>query len=810
MKKRFAVTGMSCAACSARVEKVVSQLDGMIKADVNLLAGTLTAEYDEGKVSDESIIAAVRNAGYDAAAETGKAAVQKQSEEKNKSMAWRLGLSLAFLLVLAYFTFGAMLGLPIPTLFRENKLVFAIFQLLLTLPVVWLNRAYYQKGIPALLHGAPNMDTLVAVGSLAALLYGIYAIIAMAAVPAKQETLGRMLYFEASAMILTLVTVGKYLETRAKGKTGDALASLIDLAPKTATVLRDGVETQIPAEEVCAGDIIVMRPGGRIPVDGTVIEGTASVDESALTGESLPAEKSTGDTVAAATVNLSGFFRFRADRVGEDTTLAQIIRIVEEAGGSKAPIARLADKVAGVFVPVVMSIAAVSAIIWAIFGKSFDFCLNIAISVLVISCPCALGLATPVAIMVGTGQGAKHGILLKSAETLENLHKVDTVVFDKTGTLTQGSPAVTDILPAEGTQDALLTLAAALEQASEHPLAKAIMQEAAKRQLTPPQVCLFEAVPGRGVCGTVEGRKYFGGSLLYMQELGITVTEQTALSQQGKTALYFAAEDRYLGSVAAADAPKADAAQTVALLHRRGLQTVMLTGDNEMTAQAVADKMQISEIKAQVLPQQKEAVISGLKKDGKTVLMVGDGINDSPALISADIGMAVGTGTDIAVEAADVVLMRQTLTDIVTAYDLSKAVTRNIKVNLFWAFFYNTLGIPIAAGALYPAFGILLNPMISAAAMSLSSLFVVTNALRLRSFKPQFTEKEKQTMDEIVLKINGMMCEHCKARVEKALEAVEGVQSVDVKLKKKTATVTGTADREALCKAVTDAGYSVL
>lgn len=808
MKKRYMVTGMSCAACAARVEKVVSALDGVKKAEVNLLAGTLTADFDEAKVTDACIIAAVQNAGYGASAETGKTAVKKQNETQNKQMAWRLGLSLAFLLVLVYFTMGPMIGLPIPTLFRENKLVFAIFQLALTLPVVWLNRAYYKKGIPALFRGAPNMDTLVAVGSLAALLYGIYAITVMAADPARQE--GQRLYFEAAAMILTLVTVGKFLETRAKGKTGDALASLIDLAPKTACVLRDGKETEISAEEVCVGDIVVMRPGGRIPVDGTILEGDASVDESALTGESLPADKTVGDTVASATVNLSGYFRFRADRVGEDTTLAQIIRIVEDAGGSKAPIARLADKVAGVFVPVVMTIAVVAAIIWALVGKDFDFCLNIAISVLVISCPCALGLATPVAIMVGTGQGAKHGILLKSAETLENLHKVDTVVFDKTGTLTEGSPAVTDVIPADGTEDNLLMLAAALEQASEHPLAKAIVRETERRQLTLLPVASFETVPGRGVCGTVNDKKILGGNLLYLQELGISVREDPQFAKQGKTALYFADGDGFLGTVALADAPKPDAAQTVALLRDRGLDTVMLTGDNAVTAQAIAGKMLISEIRAQVLPQQKEAVISNLRQDGKTVLMVGDGINDSPALICADIGMAVGTGTDIAVEAADVVLMRHELTDIVTAFDLSKAVTRNIKENLFWAFFYNTLGIPIAAGVLYPTFGILLNPMISAAAMSLSSLFVVTNALRLRNFKPDFTEKEKLTMEKTELHINGMMCEHCKARVEKALQAVEGVQSVEVKLRKKTAIVTGTADREALCKAVTDAGYTVV
>lgn len=810
MKQRFTVTGMSCAACSARVEKAAQALEGVQHAEVNLLAGVLTADYDETVLSAQRITEAVRAAGYDAAVmQSGRARLNEEHRDKDRRMARRLWLSVAFLLVLAVFTMGPMFGLPLPPVFAQNKLPYALVQLLLTLPVVWLNRAYYQKGLPALFRGSPNMDTLVAVGSLAALCYSIYATAAMALDPAKQQTL--RLYFEAAAMILTLVTVGKYLETRAKGKTGEALSQLTELAPKTATVERDGQQLDLPAEEVAVGDIIVMRPGGIIPADGTILSGTAAVDESTLTGESLPVDKSAGDTVAAATVNCSGFFRFRAEKVGEDTTLAQIIRIVEEAGGSKAPIARLADKVAGFFVPTVMALALLASLIWALVGKDFDFCLNIAISVLVISCPCALGLATPVAIMVGTGQGAKHGILFKSAQVLETLHKVDTVVADKTGTLTAGHPAVTDILPNGVGETALLQLATSLEQGSEHPLAAAIMQKANERLLQTKEVRDFRTVPGRGVSGVIEGKTYFGGNRLYLMEQGIEIPEET-LSGQGKTAMYFGAEGGvFLGTIAAADRAKPDAAAAVQQLRRRGLSVLMLTGDNEQTATAVAQPMQIDRVIAQVLPQEKEAEVRKLQAAGRRVLMIGDGINDSPALMRADCSMAVGTGTDIALDAADIVLVRQNLTDIAAAYDLSRAVIRNIKGNLFWAFFYNILGIPIAAGVLYPAFGILLNPMISAAAMSLSSLFVVTNALRLKKWKPEITEENKMANEtSVTIRIDGMMCEHCKARVEKALQAVAGVSSVTVDLANKSATVSGTAELAALQNAVTEAGYTVI
>lgn len=808
MKKRFTVTGMSCAACSARVERAVSLQDGVQKAEVNLLAGKMSVEYDEKVVSDETIISAVRAAGYDASAEvTARDVLNKECKTADRKMARRLLLSIAFLVVLIYFTLASMFGFPMPKVFRDKPLVFAIFQLVFTLPVIWLNRAYFTKGIPALLRGGPNMDTLVAVGAGSAFLYSVYVTVSALVSPDRQLASDKMLFFEAAAMILTLVTVGKYLETKAKGKTGDALAALIDLAPKKAIILRDGIETEIDASQLAAGDTVVIRPGAVIPADGTIVFGETSIDESALTGESLPVDKAVGDTVSAGTVNISGFLQFRADRVGEDTTLSQIVRIVEEAGGSKAPISRLADKVAGVFVPVVMSIAVVAAVIWALLGQSFDFCLNIAISVLVISCPCALGLATPVAIMVGTGQGARQGILVKSAEILENLHKIDTVVFDKTGTLTEGRPVVTDVLPANGEEVSLLSFAVALEQGSEHPLARAIMLKANTQGISVESAENYTAVPGRGIYATVGGRTVCGGNFSFMQMNAIPAVENKELPKQGKSVLYFGEKNgEYYGCIAAADQPKPDAALLVRRLKEQKINVVMLTGDHAETAHEIAAQMDIDRVISQVLPQDKEQVVRTLQSDGSRVLMVGDGINDAPALTRADIGMAIGNGTDIAIEAADVVLMRQELSDVASSIELSRAVIRNIKENLFWAFFYNVLGIPIAAGVFYPA--LLLNPMISAAAMSISSLFVVTNALRLRRFQPKKYVWEDDQMDT-VLKIEGMMCEHCKARVEKALREVPGVTEVSVNLKKKTATVSGSAAADDLERAVTDAGYKV-
>lgn len=809
MKKRFSVTGMSCAACAARVEKTVNRQNGVNKAEVNLLAGKMTVDFDDNLISEGQIIDAVRAAGYDASSELSARDTLDQDRRKtDRSMALRLIFSVCFLLILVCFTAAQMLGLPMPGLFLERPLLFAIFQMCLTIPVIWLNRAFFKSGIPALFRGSPNMDTLVSVGSGAAFLYSLYLIVAAIISPEKQNISGKMLFFEATAMILTLVTVGKFLEAKAKGKTGDALASLLDLAPKRAVVEREGTETEIGIDELTEGDLVVVRPGTSIPADGVILSGTTSVDESSLTGESMPVDKSVGDTVSAGTVNLSGFFRFKAEKVGENTTLSQIVRIVEEAGGSKAPIARLADKAAGVFVPVVMTIALLAGVIWALLGQSFDFCLNIAISVLVISCPCALGLATPVAIMVGTGQGAKHGILVKSAEILENLHKTETVVFDKTGTLTEGKPVVTDILPEQGEQTELLTLAASIEQGSEHPLAQAILQQAKKQNVAYTASEAFSAVPGRGVFATIDGRQLCGGNLAFMQMCGVPAYEPKDLAKQGKSLLYFGEKNGdYFGCIATADQPKRDAADLICQLKEKRLEVVMLTGDHSETANEIGRQMGIDRIVSQVLPQDKEAQIRKLQDNGKRVLMIGDGINDAPALTRADIGMAIGAGTDIAIESADIVLMRHELSDVVTALDLSKAVVKNIKENLFWAFFYNLLGIPIAAGVFYPT--LMLNPMISAAAMSLSSLFVVTNALRLRRFQPTKSFQEEQIMEHVMI-IEGMMCEHCKARVEKALREVSGVTDVSVNLKKKTATVSGTAAASDLERAVTDAGYKVI
>lgn len=810
MELKYNITGMTCAACSARVEKVAGQLSGVRKAEVNLLAGTLTVEAD----SDVSlqIIDAVQKAGYRASPMGDKKVNLPKSNLQ--SMKTRIVISAVFLAVLMYFTMGHMVGLPAPGWYhgRENALTAALLQLFLTVPVIYLNRSYYSKGFKALLHRAPNMDSLIAVGSGAALVYSIAALIsiALAMENGQWETVEKYrenLYFESAAMILTLVTLGKFLETRAKGKTGDAIAALLDLKPKTATVLREGTEILVPVEQVRLGDIVCVRPGGAIPVDGTVVAGHAAVDQSALTGESVPVEKTVGDTVAAATISREGYLEIRTDRVGADTTLWQIIRLVEQAGGSKAPIARLADKIAGIFVPVVMAIALTAFLGWLLAGESLEFALTTGISVLVISCPCALGLATPVAIMVGTGRGAGMGILLKNAEVLETLHKVDTVVLDKTGTLTTGVPAVTDILPAAMEKDALLTLAASLEERSEHPFAKAILQKVGA--FSPLEVTDFRVLPGRGVAGSVDGEEIFGGNARLMEEIGIDVPPYPMLTAAGKTPLYFASKSRYLGAIAAADVLKEDSAAAVKRLKQMGLNAMMLTGDNQKTAEAIARLAGIEQVIAQVLPQDKSGVVTYLQKQGHRVLMVGDGINDAPALVCADVGMAVGTGTDIAMESADVVLMGHSLTGIAHAVALCRATIRNIKQNLFWAFFYNCLGIPIAAGVLYPALGIQLSPMLGAAAMSMSSVFVVTNALRLRLFKSTISIQEEVKM-ETVIKVDGMMCSHCKARVESVCKAVAGAQDAVVDLQAKTVTVTGNADIQALKNAITDAGYEVI
>ena len=829
MKLKFNVTGMTCAACSARVEKVTNAVEGVEKAEVNLLAGTMMVECGDESCA-VSIIKAVQDAGYGASL-PGEKKEKKEDNTKQedalKEMKIRIIGSSVFLVILMYFTMGHMVGIPAPHWYHgaENALVAALLQFFLTLPAVYLNRAYYIRGFRSLWHRSPNMDSLIAVGSSAALVYGVAALFMMANAMGEGDwdTVAHYssnLYFESAAMILTLITLGKFLETRAKGKTGDAIRKLMDLSPKTANVLRDGVESEVPVEEVRIGDTVVVRSGGRIPVDGTVVKGRAAVDQSALTGESIPVEKRIGDTVVAATINTEGYLEFRAEKVGEDTTLAQIIHMVEEAGGSKAPIARLADKIAGIFVPVVMTIAAVTFAVWMIINGDLEFALTNAISVLVISCPCALGLATPVAIMVGTGRGAGMGVLFKNAEALENLHRIDTVVLDKTGTLTTGKPAVTDILPNGISDVQLLKIAASLEKQSEHPFAKAILAKAAKLSLL--EVAEFETIPGRGVSGVIRGVRYYGGNEKLMEEKGIPVPHYSELAKQGKTPLYFAAEGgKFLGAIAAADVLKADSRLAVEAMQKLHLDVVMLTGDNREVAQAIASQAGITHVVSDVLPGDKAGVVKNLQQEGKHVLMVGDGINDAPALVTADVGMAIGAGTDIAIESADVVLMSGSLGGVADAVRLSKATIRNIRQNLFWAFFYNCLGIPVAAGVLAPV-GISLSPMLGAAAMSCSSVFVVTNALRLRYFKTEKTEipaeemaadmelPEEEKLMETVIKVNGMMCVHCKARVEKVCKAVPGTVDAVVDLQAKTVTVTGDADIAALKKAITDADYEVV
>ena len=832
MKLKFNVTGMTCAACSARVEKVTGNVPGVEKAEVNLLAGTMQVEAENADVT-AAIIRAVQDAGYNAFVPGEKKEKREEkapAEDALKEMKKRIIGSAISLVILMYFTMGHMVGLPLPNWYHgiENALVAALLQFFLTLPAVYLNRVYYSRGLKALWHRSPNMDSLIAVGSLAALIYGIAALFRMAWGMGHGDwdlvkQYSENLYFESAAMILTLITLGKFLETRAKGKTGHAIRALMDLSPKTATVKRGEALEEIPVEDVRVGDLIVVRSGGSIPVDGTVTEGRASVDQSALTGESVPVEKVPGDTVAAATINTEGYLEFRADKVGEDTTLAQVIRMVEEAGGSKAPIARLADKIAGIFVPVVMTIAAITFAVWMLAGQTLEFSLTCAISVLVISCPCALGLATPVAIMVGTGRGAQMGVLFKNAEALENLHHVDTVVLDKTGTLTTGKPEVTDILPGEASLTELMKTAAALESKSEHPFAKAILKKMGKNAY--PAAVDFETLPGRGVAATVNGLRCYGGNGRLMEELGVAVPDLSELSRQGKTPLHFADEKgRYLGTIAAADVLKADSQAAVKAMQELKLDVVMLTGDNEVTAKAIAAKAGVRHVISDVLPADKAGAIETLRAQGHKVLMVGDGINDAPALVTADVGMAIGAGTDIAMESADVVLMNSSLAAVSSAIELSKATIKNIRENLFWAFFYNSLGIPIAAGVLFIPFGLQLSPMLGAAAMSMSSVFVVTNALRLRLFKPKtapgetavaeyITEEiilEEETTMETVIKVEGMMCKHCKARVEQVCKAVPGTVDAVVDLQAKTVTVTGTADVAALKQAIMDADYEVV
>lgn len=846
MKQKFNVTGMTCAACSAHVEKAVGKVPGVASVCVNLLGNSMVVDYDEKAVDSGAIIAAVESGGYGASlpaaasAARAKAAPAAQTmEEELAHMKRRFLLSLCFLVPLFYLSMGHMMGWPLPAFFHDsrNALSVAFLQLLLVLPIMYVNDKYYKTGFKTLWHRSPNMDALIALGSAAAVVYGVAAIFQISwglghGDAARVEKWSMDLYFESAGMILTLITLGKFLETRSRGKTGQAIARLMDLAPKTASVLRDGVEVEVPVEDVVVGDRIVVRPGGRIPVDGVVTEGWSSVDESALTGESIPVEKSPGSKVAAASINQSGTFTFEATRVGEDTTLAQMIRLVEEASASKAPIAKLADRVAGVFVPAVICIAVATAVIWLLVSRSVEQALTAGVAVLVISCPCALGLATPVAIMVGTGKGAENGILIKSAEALETLHTIDTVVLDKTGTLTEGKPAVTDLLPlGEATEEELLCIAASLEQPSEHPLSTAVVAAAGERSIPLAPVEHFTALHGRGVKGEIQGMACLAGNAALLAEEGVDMAPAAGraeeLAAQGKTPLYFAGDGKLLGLIAVADRPKPTSAAAVAAFRALGIRVVMLTGDNARTAKAVGEALGVDEIVAEVLPQDKERQVAALQAQGKKVAMVGDGINDAPALARADVGLAIGAGTDVAIESADIVLMKSDLMDAVKAVQLSKAVIRNIKQNLFWAFIYNIIGIPLAAGAWYPLLHVMLNPMFAAAAMSMSSVCVVTNALRLRFFRPKLPEvpagsdapvltqpQTEQGVCTVMTKkifIEGMMCSHCTGRVEKALSALEGVSAVEMSLEGKSATVTlsGGVSDEVLTKAVTDAGYEV-
>lgn len=858
--EKYNVTGMTCAACQANVTRCVQKLDGVEDVNVSLLANQMTVSYDENKLRPENIISAVEGAGYGASSmekalekDTGFRGEwqlrKKQAENSRQSMKKRLIYSVVLLVPLMYIAMGSMLGLPVPGFFTgtQNALVSALAQLLLTVPIIFINRHFYQFGFKALFHGAPNMDSLVAIGSGAALVYGIFAMFRMAYGCGHGDMelvheYAHALYFESAAMILTLVTVGKYLEARSKAKTSDTLDKLMDLAPKTAVVLRNGEEVTIPAEQVAAGDIVVIRPGEGIPVDGVVIKGHGYVDQAAITGESIPVEKNPGDTVISATINKNGSFQFQASKVGEDTTLSQIIRLVDEASNSKAPIARLADKVSGIFVPVVIGIAIVTAVVWMAVGEGFEFALSNAISVLVISCPCALGLATPVAIMVGTGKAAEMGILIKSAESLENLHNVDTIVLDKTGTITSGKPAVTDIVPltAELNGEELLILAASAEMGSEHPLAQAIVDRAKAEKLPLIQAESFEAESGRGIRAKVDGKDILAGNAVFMEEnrlldgadAGTASERARALAQEGKTPLIFAQDGKLIGIIAVADTIRESSRAAIKRFAQMGLKVVMLTGDNKVTAEAIRKELNINEAITDVLPTQKEAHIRALQEQGHKVAMVGDGINDAPALTRSDVGIAIGAGTDIAIESADVVLMKDSLNDVAAAIQLSRAVVRNIHMNLFWAFFYNILGIPLAAGVLFPVFGWRLSPMIGSAAMSLSSVCVVTNALRLRFFKDKdkipdneendgtIEKQEAITADEAeekgeilmtkIIKVEGMMCAHCQAHVFKALSAVEGVQKVEVSLGDKQAVVTLAKDvaDQILMDAVTEAGYT--
>ena len=866
--EQYTVTGMSCAACSAHVEKAVSKVSGVTSCSVSLLTNSMGVE---GTASVQEIITAVEKAGYGASKkESGKKdgrqgivskedTLKKSAQEAERAMKWRLAISIGFLVPLMYISMHHMFyewfGLPVPAFVKaafhgnENALAFGFSQFLLLLPILYVNQKYFKVGFRTLFRGSPNMDSLIAIGASAAVIYGCFAIFRIGyglghGDMALVEQYSMDIYFESAGTILTLITVGKYLETKSKGKTSAAITKLMDLSPKTAIILKeDGSEEQIPTEDVKEGDVFLVKPGSLVPVDGLVLEGNSSVDESAITGESIPVEKSAGDKVVSATVNKAGALKCRAEKVGEDTTLSQIIRLVEEAGASKAPIARLADKIAGVFVPIVIGIALLAAIIWLIAGAGFEFAMSVGIAVLVISCPCALGLATPVAIMVGTGVGAKYGVLIKSGEALQEARNVDTVVLDKTGTVTEGKPKVTDVIDYSGNRQEAVAFAAALEKPSEHPLSEAVVGYAKELGLALPEVTEFQAVFGKGIQGKIDGIQYFAGNRKFLEEKSVALTpkqEQKAeqLAEEGKTPLLFGKEEngshRLTAIIAVADTIKESSAEAIRQLMQMNIQTIMLTGDNRKTAEAVRKNLGIQEVIAEVLPGEKEEKIRALKEQGRKVAMIGDGINDAPALASADVGIAIGAGTDVAMESADIILMKSDLRDAVTAIRLSKAVIRNIKENLFWAFFYNSIGIPLAAGILYPMFGLKLNPMFGAAAMSLSSVCVVANALRLRNFKETQKAAAKETVKEAAKEadnknasqniskeeikmtktiiIEGMSCGHCTARVQKALEALEGITAVTMSLEQKSAEITLAQEipNQLLTQTITDAGYEVV
>ena len=860
-KNKFNIQGMTCSSCQAHVQKAVENLNGIKNVNVNLLSNSMIVEYDEKTLNDKKIIEAVKNEGYGAtlAINSQKDKIQNDNENTLKSMKKRLIISICFwiplMYVAMYHMFYDLFGIPVPKLINdlfhgpENAITFGFTQILLLIPIIYVNRNYFIIGFKRLFKLSPNMDSLIAIGSFSAIIYGIYAIymIGFGLGHNNLELVSRFsndLYFESAGTILTLITVGKYLETKSKGKTSEAINKLINLAPKTAIVLKNEKEIEVEVKDIKKEDIIIIKPGYSIPVDGIIIEGESSIDESTITGESIPTQKSTNDKVISGTINKNGYFKMKATEVGDDTTLAQIIKLVEEAANSKAPISRLADKVSGVFVPIVITIALLATIFWLINGQSFEFALSIGIAVLVISCPCALGLATPVAIMVGTGKGAELGILIKSAESLELLHKVDTVVLDKTGTITQGKPKVIDIITNQDlinevmsqknkvkvvlnknndltSKNNLLKIAGSLEKNSEHPLAEAIIEKKRENNLNLYEVKDFEAISGRGVRGKIDNIEYFGGNLAFMQENNVKLEDvllkAEELSKQGKTLLYFAKENRLLGIIAVADTIKPTSKIAISELKKKNLEVIMITGDNKNVAESIGKNLEIDKVISEVMPQDKEREVTKLQASGKRVAFVGDGINDSPALVRSDVGIAISSGTDIAVESADIVLINDDLLSVVSAISLSKKVINNIKMSLFWAFFYNIIGIPVAAGLFYLSFNLKLNPMIGAAAMSLSSVCVVLNALRLKKFKPEFKKCDSENLDNKERKImkklivNGMSCNHCKMSVEKALKKIDSVEDVEVNLETKEVIISSNKeiDNKVIEETIKEAGFEV-